>query len=221
MNGISRLGCAALAMILLAGCTSNYYDDRMRGYMPPMPEERYPIDVVKGAVKVRLPVVSGKLSMQERETLRRLARGAASINAPIHVIRPAHSVKAEVMAAEVTQVLTDAGIVPQRIRHRTGGASGEIVVTYRRKFAVTKECGDWSKPVTETARNEVYPNFGCTQQHNLAAMVDNPEDFERPRVMSAADSDNRNMAIARYRKRQDTTSAWPGSINKSVNSLAR
>ena len=221
MSGIIRIGCAALAVALLAGCTSDYYDGRMRGYTPQMPEERYPIDVVKGAVKVRLPIVSGKLTMQERDTLRRLAQGAASINSPIYIIRPARSVKGEVMAAEVTKVLTDAGIVPQRIRHRTGGAKGEIVITYRRKFAVTKECGDWSKPINETARNEVYPNFGCAQQHNLAAMVDNPEDFERPRVMGEPDSDNRNLAIDRYRKRQNTTSSWPGDIKASVSGLSR
>ncbi len=221
MKGIIRFGCAALAVSLLAGCTSDFYDSRMRGYTPQMPEERYPIDVVKGAVKVRLPIVSGKLSAQERDTLMRLGQGASSLASPIYIIRPSRSVKGEVMAAEVTRVLTGMGINPDRIRHRTGGARGEIVVTYRRKFAVTKECGDWSKPINETASNEPYPNFGCTQQHNLAAMVDNPEDFERPRVMSAPDADTRNEVIRRYRKRIDTSSSWTNSLLANITSLAR
>ena len=225
MNGIFRFGCAALAVALLAGCTSDFYDSRMRGYVPQMPEERYPIEVVKGAVKVRIPVVSGKLSMKEREMVQHVAQAAVSINAPVYVIRPPRSVKAEVMAAEVTNELIRMGIIPSRIRHRANGKPGEVVIYYRRKFAVTKECGDWSNPLTETAFNEVYPNYGCAQQHNLAAMVDNPADFERPRVLSGVDSDNRNAAIHAYRKRKDTTSKWPGgaktSITTSVSSLAR
>ena len=120
------------------------------------------------------------------------------------------------MAAEVTRVLTGMGVLPRRIHHRTGGTPGELVVTYDRKFAVTKECGDWSRPINEKAFNDAYPNFACAQQHNLAAMVDNPEDFERPRVMSPADSDNRNKAIERYRKREDTTSAWPGGVKPPI-----
>jgi len=76
----------------------------------------------------------------------------------------------------------------------------EVRRPYRRKFAVTKPCGDWSRPVTETKDNRPYNNFGCSQQHNIAAMVDNPEDFERPQVMDPVDGANRAEAIAKYRE---------------------
>ncbi len=200
MNDKLKLGGAALvAALLLTGCTSSFNDSRMAGYTPQMPEEVYPIEVVKGAVNLRLPVVAGRLALKERTAVRRLARQATSLDTPIVIMRPRGSVKAEVMAAEITRELLANGIDKRRIVHRTGAPGGEVVVRYKRKFAVTRECGNWSKPITDTADNTPYQNFGCSQQHNIAEQVDNPEDFERPRVMSPPDADARNNSIRKYR----------------------
>ena len=198
---------ALLAALALSGCTSKFYDYRMQGFSPEMPSDVYPIDVVKGAVKLKLPARAGHLTAQEEDAVRRLAIQAVSHPSPVVVSRPAGSLTAEVTAAKVTRLLTDAGIEPDRIRHVTHAGGGPLVVSYRRKFAVTKECGDWSKPVTETAKNRPPANFGCAQQNNIAAMVDNPEDFERPRVMTPPDADNRVNAVVKYRKREDYNSA--------------
>ena len=206
-----------VAMVALAGCTSDFYDSRIQGYTPEMPEQTYPISVVKGAVKLELPLAQSRLSMKERTAVHRLGRDAVLHNTPIIVERPAGSVRAEVKAAEVTRVLVrDAGIKSHRIRHVKRRGGNTIVVRYDRKFAVTRECGDWSKPLTETNGNTVYKNFGCAQQHNIAAMVDNPEDFERPRVMSGVDIDTRNGAMEKYRKREDYTSSWPAGVKIRV-----
>ncbi len=211
MNRQLVKSAACLLVLALAGCTGDFYDSRARGYIPQMPEQAYPINVAKGAVKLELPLNSARLDMKERGAVLRLGRDAMLHAVPIIVERPKGSVKGEVKAAEITRVLVDeAGIPARRVRHVVGSSAGRVLVRYERKFAITRECGDWSAPVNETADNSVYPNFGCAQQHNIAAMVDNPEDFERPRVMSGADVDARNKAIELYRKREDYSSTWPG-----------
>ena len=210
MNRTIGTGLMALAALLLAGCTGHFYDSRMRGYVPEYPEQRYPIEVVKGAAQLRIPLVAGRLTAEERIQVQRFAQQATSLPGPIQVIRPKGSLKGEVLAAEVTKELIRSGIAASRIVHRQGKVDG-VLVYMRRKVAVTKECGDWSKPLNETAMNRVYPNFGCAQQHNLAAMVDNPEDFERPRVMTPPDADARNAAMDNYRRQRDHTSEWPGN----------
>jgi pilus assembly protein CpaD len=48
--------------------------------------------------------------------------------------------------------------------------------------AVTKECGDWSENLADTASNEPTADFGCSVQNNIAAMVVNPENFVVPEV---------------------------------------
>ncbi len=187
---------------LLAGCTKDMYADLRdeRGYSPELPWQIYPIDVASGAVKLKLPARSASLSVEEEDAVRRLAVRAKMLETKIVVQRPSRSLNAEVVAARVTRLLTEGGILPERIRHRTYKGNGPVIVTYRRKFAVTKPCGDWSRPVTETKDNRPYNNFGCAQQHNIAAMVDNPEDFERPQVMDPVDGANRAEAIAKYRE---------------------
>ena len=203
------IGFMAVAALLLGGCTNSFYDSRMRGYMPEYPDQTYPIEVKKGETQLRIPLVAGRLTAEERIRVQRFAAQAISVPGPIQVVRPAGSLKGEVLAAEVTKELIRAGIAAGRIVHRQGRVDG-VLLSMRRSFAVTKECGDWSKPLNESAMNRVYPNFGCAQQHNLAAMVDNPEDFERPRVMTPPDADVRNSAMDKYRRQQDYTSAWPG-----------
>ncbi len=193
------LGSALVVTMLLGGCTNQFYDERMQAYQPELPHQVYPIEVVKGQVRLRIPVRKGNLSPRDRAAVRRLAQDASSKLSTIIITRPAGSVRAEVHAAEITRLLADEGVVPSRIVHRTGNTDS-IVISYRRKFAVTTECGDWSEPASQTAQNRPYWNFGCATQHNIAAQVDNAEDFERPRLMSEPDAAARNMVIDKYRK---------------------
>ncbi len=202
-------GVVVSAALALAGCTNDFYDSRVRGFTPEYPDRTYPIEVKTGEARLRIPLRRGRLTPAERIRVRRFAAQAVSLPETIRIIRPAGSLKGEVLAAEVTKELIRAGIEAARIVHVRGKVHG-VVLSMRRKVAVTKKCGDWSRPLNETTRNRVYPDLGCSQQHNLAAMVDNPGDFERPRVMSPPDADARNAAMGKYRKLEDHSATWPG-----------
>ncbi len=207
---------AAMAAASLGGCSSDFYDARMKGFTPELPEQTYPIEVAKGAVRLEVAPTGARLTADEETAVRRLAGQAMSHRSPVLVSRPAGSVNAEVVAARITRLLTEAGIDPMRIRNVAHPGGGPVTVSFRRKFAVTRECGDWSKPAVETADNRLPPNFGCSQQHNIAAMVDNPEDFERPRLMTPPDAENRVSAINKYRARQDYNSSQSNQAKAKV-----
>ena len=179
------------AAVSLGGCNmrDQMYDSH-RGYIPENPDETYPIEVVDGAARITLPVRQGRLSAEDEEKLKRFASEAAGIPSTVIVSRPKGSVNAELVAARATVLLKQFGVAPQRIRHVVRKSrKGGVVISYKRKFAVTRECGDWSKPVTVTGDNRPYRNFGCAQQHNLAATVANPEDFENPPALSPSLAD--------------------------------
>ncbi len=208
MNIVKTHGALALiAALALGGCNGNFYDDRMEGFTAELPEQVYPIDVVKGTVRLKLPARSARLSPREETSVRRLAGQALANNSVITVRRPAGSLSAEVVAAKITRLLTESGVSARNIRHATYRGTGPVNISFRRKFAVTRECGDWSGPVNETTKNRPYKDWGCSSQHNLAAQVANPEDFERPRVMTPPDAQNRLTALEKYGQRQDTNSA--------------
>ena len=217
MKRIAGIGSALMTVMLLAGCTDQFYDERIQGYQPELPYQVYPIEVVKGKVRMHLPARGAALTLRERKAVIRLAHDAVSLHTPVVITRPAGSVSAEVRAAEITKLLLQNGVESERIVHRANGGANEITISYGRKIAVTKECGSWTKPLTHSNQNRLYPNFGCAQQHNIAAQVDNPEDFERPRTMDAPDADARNVAMNKYRKAKDYTSTWPGGVKIRIN----
>jgi pilus assembly protein CpaD len=116
---------------------------------------------------------------------------------------------ANAVAAKVAQLLEREGISPHRIKHSSykGGARAPVLMSFTRKFAVTSQCGDWSENLSETSSNQNYKDFGCSGQHNLAAMVANPEDFEAPRTSTSASSDRRKEIFKKYISGDDTTAA--------------
>ncbi len=217
MSNLKMKTMVALAAALaVSGCTGKFYDERSKGYVPDLPHQIYPIDVADGKVRLEIPVAGSRLTSEEIDAVRRLAYKSASLSTPVYVRRPASSVTADVKAAHVTRLLVRMGVAPERIHHVTGSANS-LEISYARKFAVTKSCDDmWSRPVTETADNRPMPGFGCSTQHNIAAMVDNPEDFQKPRAMTPADINSRIKAVNKFRKREDFNSAKSSQSKISV-----
>jgi pilus assembly protein CpaD len=61
------------------------------------------------------------------------------------------------------------------------------------------------------SENRPYHNFGCANQRNLAAMIDNPADLEQPRSESPVYTARRTAAFEKYRKGNPTTTVYPES----------
>jgi pilus assembly protein CpaD len=59
------------------------------------------------------------------------------------------------------------------------------------------------------SENKQYYNFGCANQRNMAAMIDNPSDLVQPRSETPAYTARRTAAFERYRKGDSTTTTYP------------
>jgi pilus assembly protein CpaD len=83
--------------------------------------------------------------------------------------------------------------------------SGSVRVVVARRRAVVPGCPNWSKPSQPDWDNKSMPNYGCSVNSNLAAMVANPEDLIHGREgASVTDAVTATRAVDMYRKKVPT-----------------
>lgn len=193
---------------LLAGCSQDFasVDD---AYVPVLAEERFPIEVTDKPFKLSVSARAGNLANEDINRLQSFARAAQSDGAsPVIVSYPSGSTKAKGVSQQAVQVLTSQGLDQSRIRTTIyTGKTDVVALSFTRKTASTKECGDWSENLANNAKNEPYPNYGCFLQNNLAAMVTNPEDFIAPATPGASTAASRTFAIERHQSGEWTSPA--------------
>jgi len=204
----AKLAVPLVAAGLLAACSSTRPVAVEDTFSPQLTYQRYPIDVAKGTVKLDVSTASARLTSAQEGAVARFAQQARnSASGYVVVRRPRGNVNADVVAGRISQILADQGVAPDRQVQTTyrAGRGAPVMVAYQRSFATTRECGNWSKELARTGLNEPYPNFGCAQQNNIAALVANPEDFNHPRAETPPDTMRRMQVITDYRKPQPTS----------------
>ena len=126
-------------------------------------------------------------------------------NGSIAVSAPA-GVTANVAIAYMADRINTMGIPRDHIIVTTHDAApGDLAVelNYVSYQAHTDKCGDWSEDLSMTADNSTPPNFGCSVQQNIAAMVADPRDLLGPRPMDDGDGHRRQTVITSYEQGQD------------------
>jgi pilus assembly protein CpaD len=195
----ARATMAILTVVLLAGCRMDdaVLDDN---YVSASHHERFPIRVAEAPIKMNLSAKSGTLRPDQINSVINFANDArANASSRISVRWSSGSAHARKVAQEAVSVLIDQGVPQSMIGTGSySGSSATVSMSFTRKVAVTKECGDWSDNLAGDQYNETYANHGCAIQHNTAAMVANPEDFETARPMSPTAAQTRSAAIIRY-----------------------
>ncbi len=189
-----------LSAVMLSACSQDY-DVTERQYTPAAHYERYPINVTKAPVSVGVAAKAGMLSPEQINRVKNFADDARhNAQSKISIRWPAGSGKSRQVAQDIARIFAEEGVPKGRIRLASypGGASSPIQISYVRKVAVTRECGDWSENISYNPTNAPHPNYGCAIQQNIAAMVASPEDFERPRAMSPITAANRTAAMDIY-----------------------
>jgi len=96
----------------------------------------------------------------------------------------------------------------------------DIKVTYIKYVADTAPCGDWSDDLAYTARNSASRNFGCTTQHNIAAMVADPRDLLTPETGGQADAQRRLTVLDKYRKGEPTATVKTDDQKALISNVA-
>jgi pilus assembly protein CpaD len=170
-------------------------------------------------VKLSVSAESGKLRPQDVNRLSAFAKASrADRTSPVSVTYPAGSARARGVSQQAIGVLMQQGVPRSRIHTVSYKGKSDIVsLSFSRRVAATKECGDWSKNLGVNNDNEPEPNFGCALQNNFAAMAANPEDFERPRTIGPAQAVGQLPAMESYNSGEWTVPVEPPDTSDTSN----
>lgn len=107
-----------------------------------------------------------------------------------------------------------------------GSALASIKMNYSKLVAAAGPCGKWPSdlgisPGSRYTENQTYWNFGCANQRNLAAMVDNPADLVQPRGEGPAYAGRRSVAIDKYRKGEPPSGKYDGYDSGKISEVGR
>ena len=123
---------------------------------------------------------------------------------------------------EIQATFAAAGVPPRAVavrqyRPEDPRHMAAIRLTHPKITATAGPCGLWPDDLGPSVNNpgyydnKSYYNFGCSNQRNLAAMVDNPSDLVQPREETPAYAPRRNIAFDKYRRGVTTTTTYPES----------
>lgn len=213
----------ALPVAFLAAGCETIYNDVDDVYVPATHYERHPIGVSKTPVNVGVSAKRGVLGPRQEAEVARVARKAAASSSKVYVRRPSAGGRSEAVAGQIGYVLEANGVAPRRIVRTTypAGPAEPVLISFTAKGTAIAGCGDWPADVGVSYKNDPYPNFGCAQQNNIAAMMANPEDYNTPRAMSPSDPMRRSKVIDNYRTGEATAAAQEQQQQVAISSVAQ
>lgn len=225
LRTLRLLGALAGLSAALGGC--NYTTTEVvTASVPNDYRQRHPIAVQEANTSIVVFVghARGGLSAPQRADVAGLARtwvregtGAIVIDVPVDTpnARAAADTSREIQAMLAAGGVPTRGIKLHRYRPDDPRELATIRLSYPRIAAVAGPCGLWPEDLGPSvlnngySENRPYHNFGCANQRNLAAMIDNPADLEQPRSETAAYTARRSQAFEKYRKGTTTTTTYP------------
>jgi len=236
-SGTTALRAAAiLTAAALGGCTTYQTMSTVDDY----PEDvrlRHPISIREGFDKLELFVGVNRGALtpaQQADVLafahawRRESSGGVLIDIPSGTPN-AHA--AHEAAQEVRSILTAAGVAPSVIATRpyrpvTPMKFATLRLSYPKMIAEAGPCGMFPKDLGPSVQgidpsNHSYWNFGCSQQHNLAVMAENPADLVQPRGETAAYAARRSVTLDKYRKGEPTATRNPDADKGKISDISK
>jgi len=180
-------------------------------------EKTYPITVEPQVATLVVQVDEGLQDMARGEDQRVRAfaqrwksRGQGLLNAATPTGTPSQAAATSALA-KLKHVLADSGVDMKAVQFTTypaanGDANAPITLSFVTYAATASaECGkDWSQNMAFTPRNMPWPEFGCSTQHNFAAVISDPRDLIEPRTTDSADPARRSTVLESYRAAKPT-----------------
>jgi len=225
-NHAFRLAGALVGLAVVLGACTHTGDQVTTASIPEDYRLRHPIAIQEAdqSVVIFIGRARGGLSTPQRADVMGLARtwlreATGPIVADVPVDTPNAAAAADSLR-EIRALLSAAG-VPSRglIVHRyhpdDPRQMAAIRLNYPKISAVAGPCGLWPEDLGPSIKNKSYIdnksyyNFGCANQRNMAAMVDNPSDLVQPQTETPPYTMRRSEAFEKYRKGAPTTTIYP------------
>lgn len=208
----SRLSLLALGLSALGACASVPTPE-----LPPTSSsaDRHRIEVEQTSERLEVAVAPSDVSLSPKSRADlgdfasgylRYGHGALILSAPAG---STNTDAASRLAGEIRMSLVAAGVSYAALASSSYDASGEteapVVVSFARFEAVAPECAPlWEQDLAHQSNNQPWDSFGCATNFNLAAMVEDPADLNRPRDLAARDSGRRDTVMDAYRAGDQT-----------------
>jgi pilus assembly protein CpaD len=229
----ARRGSAAVVMraaivagygLLVCGCKT---DQQQIAGVPDTPfdyRQRHPITVTEAERTLQIFIGANRSALMPTQraevlafaqTWKNEATGGVFIDLPTATVNEQSAAGA---LREIQSILTASGVAPKSIMVRTYQAGprtfATVRITYPKVTAQAGPCGTWPQDIGPTENREYfenrqYWNFGCASQHNLAIMVENPEDLVQPRAETPAYTMRRTKVVEKYRQGEPTATQYP------------
>lgn len=219
---LARLGAMKVLTIAamsaaLTGCKALDNGTQVAGWSLVDPNQRHPIMVSQkpSHLSVHVPRGSNGLTPAQRAEVIEFSskyRAADSGNSRLVISAPGgapNEVAAMNAVQEIRDILLEGGFPESAIAveayNDESNHQPPIRISYMRFVAEGPECGyNWSENLARTPSNGNYQDFGCFNQHNLAAMVANPADLLGPRTEGPRNAERRDKVWDKYVKGETT-----------------
>lgn len=207
--GVSALATAATSLVALTivGCDEHRLSDR-QALVLNTAETAHPITFQSRIeeLTVELPPHGEGLSQnQYADVYRFVRRFKGEANGHLTISVPSTSRIGASYGApleDIRAALVEAEVATDKVRkahHGRGrGGGGIIKLSYARPIAVPPACGDWHRDVGRERERVPYPQWGCATQRNIAGMVANGRDLQRPQDEDPRAAERRSQTWSKY-----------------------
>ena len=234
--GLALRAAAVAACALLAGACNT---DQQAAGAPDVPTDyrlRHPITLQESQRTLQVFIGSnrGELNPTQRAQImsfglgwKRAATGGMVVDRPVGTSN--EQAAAEAMH-EILSILAAAGLPPQSVALQTYQATGAsvapVLIGYPKIVAQAGPCGLWPEDLGPTysrdyVNNQPPWNFGCAEQHNLAAMVANPSDLVQPRGETPAYTQRRTTVLGNYAQGKATDTQYSTTNSGKISSVGQ
>ncbi len=202
-----RLLAVSVLAIGVAGCGHRQQYEHTAALTQPLQtvEERHPIEIEKARTSMALvaPASAHGLNTYQKERVRHFV--GLWRNESIGKMTVAGNNRAAL--SDLRDILIEAGVPVGAVEiSRYDGNQPGVKVSFARYIAHGPKCGEWHENLAENDQNDMYGNFGCSAQHNLAAMIANPRDLKTPRdQVDWSEGDRRDFVYRAWRSGEKTT----------------
>jgi pilus assembly protein CpaD len=224
MSGIRHLFALGLTGIAAAACTAPPLTNDVRHLHDV--EKQFPIVVEPQVVTLAVQVDGdmGDLARGEDGRIAAFAERWKARGQGMLTVATAGGPGHDGAVGQLKKLLSANGVEKRSVQFTTyPPASGEahppIALSFVTYAATAAECGqDWSKNMAFEPRNSLWPEFGCSTQHNLAAIIADPRDLVEPHASAPSDALRRSIVIEKYQRGENTAAAGNGDSDSGQSS---
>ena len=231
------LRAAAVAATALSVCACN--TDQQATAAPDVPTDyrlRHPITLQESQHTLQVFIGSnrGELNPTQRAQVlsfglgwKRAATGGIVVERPVGA---GNEQAASDSTHEIVSILAAAGLPPPSIVVQTYPATGSSVapirIGYPKIVAQVGPCGLWPQDLganfsRDWVENRPPWNFGCAEQHNLAAMVADPSDLVQPRGETPAYTMRRTTVLGNYAQGKATDTQYSTTNSGKISTVGQ